>query len=73
VFTTNVLIYSRPRFDFKFLQFKFLKFSTARLRLFNFFEKIKNHLIYAKIAHVLQIIPLSQNTPSNEEFKNKMH
>jgi hypothetical protein len=53
MFTTNVIIYTRLRFDSKFLKPKFLKFSTIGLMCFQKIQQFKYIYIYAEVTHEL--------------------
>ncbi len=48
VLKTNVFICTKPRFDCKFLQSKFLEFSTIGLKEFLKFQQIFFNLIYVE-------------------------
>jgi len=66
MFTINVLICTRLQFDSNFLQSKFLRILISRLKKkFKNFNKIKNNLIYAEVANVLQY--------SRNRFSNKFN
>jgi len=67
MFTINVLICTRLQFDVKFSQSKYLKILNIKVKFFFFktFNKIKNNLIYAEVANVLQ--------HSRNPFSNKFN
>jgi hypothetical protein len=56
VFTINVHICTRQKFNSKISQTKYLEFFTIQLKIFKNFGTIKTNLIYVKVAHVQQYI-----------------